>query len=80
MKAGILNKIIQSVKDARGIDNSISSVAIRCCSDRKKLVSHHGAGGKVSPMLSIEHIVVEIMLRYRWLGFDNVCVLAKDFN
>ena len=44
VKAGTLNKIIQSVKHARGIKNTISSAAIRRCCDRKQLVSHHVAG------------------------------------
>ena len=63
VKAGTLNEIIKSVKDARCINNKISSAAIRRCCDRKQLVSHHVAGGRVSPMLRIEPIVVEIILQ-----------------
>ena len=63
VKAGTLNEIIQSVKHARGINNKISCAAIRRCCDRQRLVSHHVAGGRVSPMVRIEPIVVEIILQ-----------------
>lgn len=63
VKAGTLNEIIQSVKHARGISNKISSAAIRRRCDRQQLVSHHVAGGRVSPMVTIEPIVVEIILQ-----------------
>ena len=88
VKAGTPNKIIQSLKHTRNIDNTISSTAITRHCDRKQLVSHHVAGGKVSPMLSIEPIVVEIILQMARIrqclcpnkGLQLVNSLIKDTN
>ena len=63
VKPGTLNQIIQSVKAMRGVTATISPQAIRRRIHRKSLVTHHVAGGQVTPLLRIEPLIVEIILQ-----------------
>ena len=47
-KPGTLKDIIKTVKSMRGVTADISLDAIRRCIHRKKLTSHHIAGGQVT--------------------------------
>ena len=47
-KPGTLKDIIKTVKSMRGVTADISPDAIRRCIHRKKLTSHHIAGGQVT--------------------------------
>ena len=58
VKPGSLNKIIQSVKAKRGVSATISPQAIRRQIHRKSLVTHHVAGGQVTPLLRIEPLIL----------------------
>ena len=62
-KKGALKEIIESVSEIRGLDKHISPAAIRRRIDRKSLVSHHVAGGQMSPLQRMEPTVVEIILQ-----------------
>jgi len=63
VKYGSLNQIIKSVKSKRNIKADISSSAIRKRVQRKSLVSHHIAGGQISPLKKIEPLIVDIILQ-----------------
>ena len=63
VKYGSLKKIIQTVKSNRNIKADISSSAIRKRVQRNSLVSHHVAGGQVSPLQKIEPIIIDIILQ-----------------
>ena len=63
MQKGLLKNIIKSVAEKRGVTKFISPEAIRRRIDRKSHVSHHLAGGKISPLQRMEPTVVEIILQ-----------------
>ena len=63
VKPGTLKDVIKTVKSIRGVTVDISPDAIRRRIHRKKLTSHHVAGGQVTPLMRIEPVVVEIILQ-----------------
>ena len=63
VKPGTLKDVIKTVKSIRGVTADISPDAIRRRIHRKKLTSHHVAGGQVTPLMRIEPVVVEIILQ-----------------
>ena len=63
VKHGVLVRIINEVKEKRGITVKISPSAIRRRVDRKSLQCHHLAGGQVSPLAKIEQTILGIIIQ-----------------
>ena len=59
----MLVRIINEVKEKRGIIVKISPSAIRRRVDRKSLQCHHLAGGQVSPLAKIEPTILGIIIQ-----------------
>ena len=56
-------KLMNEVKEKRGVVTKISPSAIRRRVDRKSLHSHHLAGGQVSPLAKIEPTILGIIIQ-----------------
>ena len=63
VKHGTLVRLINEVKDKRGVSAKILPSAIRRRIDRQSLHSHHLAGGQVSPLAKIEPTILGIIIQ-----------------
>ena len=63
VRKGLLDEIIEEVRNKKGIKENISPRAIRKRVPRNSLNNHHLAGGQVSPLQRIEPIIVNIIVQ-----------------
>ena len=59
----MLVKLINEVKEKRGVVTKVSPSAIRRRVDRKSLHNHHLAGGQVSPLSKMEPTILGIIIQ-----------------